>query len=380
MDYNHIYIASLLAKYQSGILSSAEMEELQELLPQAQLELICAAYEEERSRNEELLYYFESRKSDAWKKLQNPQAQNMIEWRDWRKMLRIAATLLFILGLSLWVFKTGEQRVFYNEVVPDKIYGQQNDVSPGRNQTLIKMADGKEVNVRQDLLKITNDSVIAGEDRSFAASLNEVKTICTPKAGNIEILLPDQSRVWLNASSELSLDRQFNAINRMVYLKGEAYFEVMHNERKKFQVVSGQDTISVYGTSFNVNCYNQKFQTTLVEGSVGLDDAKGNHLNLIPGYQGSRNKGRLVSRKVETLKFTSWKDGYFYFNRDNLHDVLAKLEQWYDIEIFPETEIKSIYISGTIGKNASLAEAVATLSDVSKLKFKIQNRTLTITK
>jgi hypothetical protein len=356
------------------------MEELQELLPQAQLELICAAYEEERSRNEELLYYFESRKSDAWKKLQNPPAQNMIEWRDWRKMLRIAATLLFILGLSLWVFKTGEQRVFYNEVVPDKIYGQQNDVSPGRNQTLIKMADGKEVNVRQDLLKITNDSVIAGEDRSFAASLNEVKTIRTPKAGNIEILLPDQSRVWLNASSELSLDRQFNAINRMVYLKGEAYFEVMHNERKKFQVVSGQDTISVYGTSFNVNCYNQKFQTTLVEGSVGLDDAKGNHLNLIPGYQGSRNKGRLVSRKVETLKFTSWKDGYFYFNRDNLHDVLAKLEQWYDIEIFPETEIKSIYISGTIGKNASLAEAVATLSDVSKLKFKIQNRTLTITK
>lgn len=380
MDYNHIYIASLLAKYQSGILSSAEMEELQQLLPKDQLEQICAAYEEERSRNEELLYYFESRKLDAWKKLQNPPAQKMIKWRDWRVMLRIAATLLFILGLSLWVFKTGEQRVFYNEVVPDKIYGQQNDVSPGRNQTLIKMADGKEVNVRQDLLKITNDSVIAGEGRSFAASLSEVKTIRTPKAGNIEILLPDQSRVWLNASSELSLDRRFNAVNRMVYLKGEAYFEVMHNERKKFQVVSGQDTVSVYGTSFNVNCYNQKFQTTLVEGSVGLDDAKGNHLNLIPGYQGSRNKGRLVSRKVETLKYTSWKDGYFYFNRDNLRDVLAKLEQWYDIEIYPETEIKSIYISGTIGKNASLAEAVATLSDVSKLKFKIQNRTLTITK
>jgi ferric-dicitrate binding protein FerR (iron transport regulator) len=382
VENNNIYIARLLVKYQQGTLSSTEREELERLLSKSQYEKICAAYKEERVRNEELLYYFESKKQAAWKKIQPAAAPPIKKMAaDWKNTLKIAATILFVLGLSLWVFKTKEQRVFYNEVFPDKIYGQQNDVGPGSNQTLIKMADGQEINIRQDLLEITNDSIFAGEEKSFATALSAIRTIQTPKAANIEILLPDQSRVWLNASSELALDRKFNGSNRLVHLTGEAYFQVAHNDRKKFQVVNDHDTVTVYGTAFNVNCYDKKFQTTLVEGKVGVDDSQGNHLSLIPGYQSVKTKGGgLVSKKVEVLKYTSWKDGYFYFNRDNLAHVLSKLEQWYDIEIQPETDIKTITVSGSIGKNASLAEAASILSDVSKLKFTIHNRTLTISK
>ncbi|MFR7879195.1 MAG: FecR family protein, partial [Butyricimonas paravirosa] len=83
--------------------------------------------------------------------------------------------------------------------------------------------------------------------------------------------LADGTRVWLNAQSELRYPVQFIGNQRVVYLKGEGYFEVTSNEEKPFIVRTLSDVeVKVLGTRFNVSAYEDDADvtTTLAEGSV----------------------------------------------------------------------------------------------------------------
>ena len=90
--------------------------------------------------------------------------------------------------------------------------------------------------------------------------------------------LPDGSKVWLNANSELRYLSDFNADTRTVELTGQGYFEVTKNAHKPFIVKADKDySVEVLGTSFNVSAYKDEsmIETTLVEGSVKLNVVSG---------------------------------------------------------------------------------------------------------
>ena len=65
------------------------------------------------------------------------------------------------------------------------------------------------------------------------------------------ITLEDGTKVWLDAETELRYPTNFDAQNRVVYLKGEAYFEVAKMEGKPFVVKIDQMSVNVLGTKFN---------------------------------------------------------------------------------------------------------------------------------
>ncbi|MBD1420822.1 FecR family protein [Sphingobacterium chuzhouense] len=378
MERISVYLASLIAKYLDGSLTPVERQELDIHLSQEQLDKLCQDYDRERNINEELLVYFESRKQETWKRL--TQRQTKIRKLHYYRYIAAAAAMVLVGFLSWWLLPNRQDPVFYNEVIADHRFGHANDVTPGKNQTLIELADGKFVKVEQEVLQITNDSIFAEKGEVFAKRLAEVKTIQTPRASNIEILLPDGSNVWLNASSTLQVDPAFNQETRTVRLKGEAFFEVSPDKDRQFRVITDTDTVSVYGTSFNVDRYGERSLTTLVKGSVSIQTEE-NRLFLEPGYQAYHSAKGLHARRVDTKKYTSWKDGYFYFKRDSLKDVLMKLASWYDIDIRLHIDDKqSRSITGTIDKKATLAEAVYSLADISGLKFKITDRVLIVTK
>ena len=65
--------------------------------------------------------------------------------------------------------------------------------------------------------------------------------------------LPDHSVVWLNAGSTLRYPTTFKKDNRLVELKGEAYFEVQADKDRPFYVNTPNGlSVYVYGTKFNV--------------------------------------------------------------------------------------------------------------------------------
>ena len=110
------------------------------------------------------------------------------------------------------------------------------DVLPGGNKAVLVLPDGQQVKL--DSLQTGNTGSNEGavikrsEDGHlvyFAADNGKLKgfnTIRTPRGGQYEVVLPDGSKVWLNAASSITYPAAFNAGERRVMLTGEAYFEI----------------------------------------------------------------------------------------------------------------------------------------------------------
>ena len=160
-----------------------------------------------------------------------------------------------------------------------------------------------------------------------------------PRGQRVLITLVDGTKVWVNAKSKFTFPDHFEKNNRTVLLDGEAYFEVVHNEKVPFIVKTSRYEIKVLGTRFNVNAYQNStnFETTLVEGRVLLKTNEPGSLTieLKPDEQYSEvsGSGKYRIKKVETKENISWIDGVYTFNDQPFSDIVQQLERYYDTKI-----------------------------------------------
>ncbi len=161
-----------------------------------------------------------------------------------------------------------------------------------------------------------------------------------PLGTRTQLNLPDGTSVWLNSGSTLKYPIQF-ANNRNVELNGEAYFDVVENERSPFEVNTKHFEVIVLGTEFNVLSYNEDetFAVTLESGKVEISEKKSTHkLTLKPSYQFAFDKekhdGSLL--KVQTEYYTSWKEGKLMFRNTPLSEVFSRLGRWYNVDVVCE--------------------------------------------
>ncbi len=117
----------------------------------------------------------------------------------------------------------------------------------------------------------------------------------------------------------------FSGANRVVELSGEGYFEVAKNSKQPFLVRSGNATVQVLGTSFNMNAYEDGVRTTLLEGSV-----KVNEQLLKPGQQGILKKNIVVVEKAAIDEVMAWKNNMFNFNYRDITEIMKEVERWYE--------------------------------------------------
>jgi ferric-dicitrate binding protein FerR (iron transport regulator) len=177
-------------------------------------------------------------------------------------------------------------------------------------------------------------------------SSGDFSEIVIPKGQRGQIILPDGTKVWINADSRLRYPVQFNVHSREVYLEGEAFFEVAHNKHKPFFVHTTSIDIKVLGTHFNVMSYpdDSKVETTVAEGCVSVSGKLLSHsagtapqkeLKLLPNKKATfiKDKGAFDLKKVDAQNYTSWKDGNLCFREESLMDIAKKLERHFDVEI-----------------------------------------------
>src|ERR1700694_5133600 len=119
----------------------------------------------------------------------------------------------------------------------------------------------------------------------------------TERGGRFTLILPDGSKVWLNAASAISFPSAFTGRERKVVVWGEAYFEVAKDAARPFQVWAGDTKIEVLGTHFNVNAYGDEpmIKAALIEGSVRV--ARGGIERLFrPGEEAQVSSGEIGRR------------------------------------------------------------------------------------
>ncbi len=172
--------------------------------------------------------------------------------------------------------------------------------------------------------------------------------LITGAACQYKLILPDNSAIDLSASSWVRIGSTPNIQQRGLELAGQAYFNVMHDDKKPFIVTVNKTEIEVLGTEFNVNAYDVKgsIKTALVNGRVkiksGRFDAElvqGEIATVIPGQP-------IKPEKANVDKEINWKEGHFIFNADNIVTVMNELSQWYNIDVryidTPKTSITSM--------------------------------------
>ncbi|UEG52129.1 FecR domain-containing protein [Mucilaginibacter daejeonensis] len=271
---------------------------------------------------------------------------------------------------------------------------RKNDIKPGVDKAVLKLASGKEIvlsdegsgtlvdqegmTVRKEKSGALNYIVSSAGKANAKAGYN---TLTTPRGAEYHITLEDGTKVWLNAASNLKFPIAFNNEERRVYISGEAYFEVAKNKHRPFKVVFNDQEIEVLGTHFNVTAYDDEpdTRTTLLEGSVKLT-RNGKKQILTPGQQavGARNQDGFIVNKVNVEEAVAWKNGFFQFRNASLVSIMRQASRWYDVDINYEKDFSPDDYGGRVTKYKNISELLNNLELTGTVHFKIDGRRITV--
>lgn len=182
-----------------------------------------------------------------------------------------------------------------------------------------------------------NDRI--AEKQAAVAESPKLCEVSTHNGETREIILPDNSRITLNAGSVLIYPEKFSSTERTVFLSGEAIFEVTHNEALPFMVNTTDLTIQVHGTTFNVNAYPEARGTsaTLCEGSISATlKGSGESILMVPDERldYDRQTGESSIVRVNSAEDTAWKRGDMCFRSENIHTIVKAIERKYGINTY----------------------------------------------
>lgn len=269
--------------------------------------------------------------------------------------------------------------------------------APAGNKANLKLADGRAISLSDasagNMIEHSGIRVLKNASGEMEIKIAEGKQtsqnafhrISTPRGGRFKVVLPDGSLAWLNAESAIRFPENFMANQRRVNVSGEVYFEIakVKNENQEaipFVVESGRQEIRVLGTHFNVQAYpeNQEIETTLIEGRVQvLSKTSGKSVILIPGQQAKVGQNIQV-KEVINEEVLAWKNGDFFFQDDELQQVLTDISRWYDVDFECPERLKKIKISGIVSREKSLDSILKRLSSLGKAHLELKGRRIIV--
>ncbi len=295
-----------------------------------------------------------------------------------------AALVLLMVGGLYW----------YNSLPPRHTIAatlKPADIPPGGDNATLLLADGSSVDLtRAGVGAIGNkDNIRIAKESAGQVTFNpgntpvnsSFNTIRTQRGGKYMIVLPDNTKAWLNAASSLRFPTAFNGSTREVDMEGEVYFEVAKNRSKPFLVHCRSNTIEVLGTHFNSMAYQEEeaMQTTLLEGSVKVTDG-GQTVTIKPGQAAITRNGLLtVNPDADLESAIAWKNGQFSFNRADIKTVMNALARWYDVDVKYEGNggLQPSHIDAVVDRNTSLQTMLNALK-TSGFNFRVEGKTIMV--
>ncbi len=284
-----------------------------------------------------------------------------------------AAASVFIIGLSAYFFVESQVKdIPSHDELP-------TDIVAGTTKATLTLADGSIITLDSTHTGIVvNANEIRYSDGNRLLALTRQRSggeddkpqfavLTTPAGGTYQLILPDGTKVWLNASSTLRYPTEFKGTSRVVEIEGEGYFDVVKAPSVPFIVKSRRQETVVLGTEFNISAYENEetVKTTVVNGAVRV------HAKVLAeggGYALQANRelgpqeqsvvtssGAVTKHKVNVRSAVAWKSGNFYFKGTAFEDMIRQIARWYDIEVVYTNKIPQETFSGTFKRTAGLS-------------------------
>jgi len=248
-----------------------------------------------------------------------------------------------------------------------------NDLQPGSHSAILTLSDGSRVPVKDTLAALP------------AAAKGEIY-VATGKRETWSLVLPDGTKVWLNASSSLRCPASYADGQRHVELEGEAYFEVKHDKQHPFSVgLKDGSLIKDLGTRFNIHAYGDEsaVRTTVLEGAVQVE-AKGHQLSLVPGEQAEYSDHEDLKRnqRPRLQNVVAWKEEQFDLNATSIQEIMRQVERWYGAEIVYQDNMQNdtTEFFGTLTRNVPVSQLLRTLEATGHVHFMIEGNKITVMK
>jgi ferric-dicitrate binding protein FerR (iron transport regulator) len=308
--------------------------------------------------------------------------------RNWRLWYPVAAAGILIFIVSIWWINSENHKnydvVDYSQLLPTRNATQDVELILG-DQTKVKISE-KESELKYNSngkLVINSAKSIMQEAVRSTSSQVSINTIVVPRGKRANITFTDGTTLWLNSGSSAVYPVEFTGRKREVYIKGEGYLEVAHDESRPFIVKTDQMDIQVLGTSFNICAYPEDASTkvVLVEGKVVARCTNNPEVILLPNqmisFSNETKKTDVTEVNVED--YISWKDGWLLCNSEELGSLVEKLERYYDQKIIFSDEAVRLYrLSGKLDLKDDLNQVLQVIATTAPVEIQVKNEAVCI--
>lgn len=225
-----------------------------------------------------------------------------------------------------------------------------------------------------------------GERTLVAAEMETSETVTmnkliVPGGKRSSIALPDGSMVWVNAGSTVEFPSRFGRESREVRVEGEVYVEAVHDPDRPFLLHTGDITVRVLGTKFNVSAYGDQARRTvvLVDGSVDVLLPTGSPILLLPNDMLVIENHTARTEIVDARQFITWRDGILNFDGQSLRSILASVSRYYGVELQCEG-IDGITLSGKLFLFSDMETTLNNITAIAPVAWHVEDGKIIIEK
>jgi transmembrane sensor len=338
------------------------------------------------------------------------------------KRVAVAAAIVLLAGAGTYLLIDGKQD---NATVGTGTSNNvRHDVMPGGNKAVLTLSDGSIIVLDSarngSLAQQGNANVIKEDDGQLLYKQEEggdpltighspltYNTLATPRGGQYQLVLPDGSKVWLNAASFIRYPVAFTGNSREVELEGEGYFEIAtlrlrSGQKMPFHVKTKTQDVEVLGTHFNVNSYSDEVavKTTLLEGAVKVRQwsmvngqsasamapankpAKDAEFSVVlkPGEQAVQSRAHspfTIDHSPNINEVMSWKNGQFYFSNTDIETIMRQIARWYDVQVEYKVHPADKY-TVSLSRNVPVSKLLSYLELSGGVRFKVEGKKIIV--
>jgi ferric-dicitrate binding protein FerR (iron transport regulator) len=332
---------------------------------------------------------------------------------SWLK-IAAAAVLVLALGSLAYMYLNKKDAPPKNSIVLLQPF--KNNRAALINKAILSLADGSEI-VLDDapngtLARLGRTTITKRNNRQLVYTIDPAgkeegdlhfNILTTPPGIQYEVVLPDESHVWVNAATAIRFPTAFTGQERSVAMTGEAYFEVAPAHaagegKKKIPFIvdilpSGKGAragrVEVLGTHFNINAYDgdEDIKTTLLEGSVKVSATSnasltaGNSQLLSPGQQAQlkKNGDIQVTNDINVNDIIAWKKGELIFKNNTMAEAAQIIERWYNVHVvIKNPKIATCRVSVSFLKGETIQQVMDVIGAYNDFTWQMKNGTITL--
>ena len=360
--------AELLEKYRLGACSAEEKQLVEDWFLEQRMG-------EQRSLNQDDIL---NAKTEMWRVVKQATSYPSKVKTLWPRIAVAASILIALSAGGYFAFHSNHQPTEIAKVKPGTF---KNDAVPG-NKAILTLGNGQQLAVTSipaghisntNVQKTASGTLVYKQSNTTPDVYN---TLTVPRGGGKhEIRLADGTLAVLDAESSIRFPVTFNGKDRRVSITGQVYFEVVHKSDQSFYVDVCKQTIEDVGTHFNVNAFDGEIKTTLIEGSI-----KVNNILLKPGQQAVQGaSGQIaINKNVDEEIVLGWKNDLFKFGPNtSLQLVMNQLSRWYDMDVVYEGSTKTYHFGGDMPRYSKLSDVLKILA-YNGVQFSVEGKKIIV--